>query len=140
MTDDVRMPPGLTVPDHMVGGAGSAEPYLVGGRCESCGDSAFPAPAQCPGCLMSPLRPHALPTQGRLYSYSVVHSGPRGWPVPYTVGYVDLPGDVRVFGHVAQTDEALLRPDLPVRLRLEPVSGDAHRATWIADGEEATDA
>lgn len=129
MTDDTETT-GLVVPAPMVNDSGAGSPRLMAGHCEDCGVSAFPAPAQCPRCLNSPLPQRALPTEGVLYSYSVVHIGPPGWPAPYTVGYVDLPGDVRVFGHVAEVDETLLHPDLAVRLRLEPVNGDSYRATW----------
>lgn len=130
MTGQTPVLRALAVPGSMVDNTDPSTPRLLAGHCEGCRITAFPAPAQCPRCLRSPLPPRALPTEGILYSYSVVHVGPSGWPVPYTVGYVDLPGDVRVFAHVADTDESVLRPDLPVRLDLAAAGDGAYRATW----------
>lgn len=141
MTGPAPVLSALAVPGSMVDSTDPATPRLLAGHCEDCRTTAFPAPTQCPRCLRSPLQPRALPTEGILYSYSVVHIGPRGWSVPYTVGYVDLSGDVRVFSHVAETDEGVLRPDMPVRLDLEATEGDAFRATWRSlDAEAAASA
>jgi uncharacterized OB-fold protein len=103
-------------------------PALVGVRCPDCGLVAFPAPVRCPGCLATSLAPHVLARVGTLYSYATVHVGPPGWPVPYTVGYVDLPDGARVFGHMA--DEWALHPDRPVRIELVEAGPDTYVATW----------
>lgn len=51
---------------------------------------------------------------GVLYSYSAVHvSSTRA--TPYTIGYVDFPGNVRVLASV-RGDRDMLRCDAPVRL------------------------
>jgi uncharacterized OB-fold protein len=105
---------------------------LIGGHCPRCQISIYPAPAQCPGCL-GPLSATALSDTGTLYTYSVVHIGPRGRPVPYTVGYVDLPEGARVFGHIDETDESRLRPGMTVRLRLRECEG-GYRAVWTPLG------
>lgn len=55
--------------------------------------------------------------QGVLYSFSTVHVS-SSWPVPYTIGYVDFPGDVRVLARVRGPDHAL-RCDCVVRLASE---------------------
>lgn len=128
---------GMLVPAHLVDDSGAAQPRLAGGRCAQCDVTAFPPPDQCPRCLAAPLEPQPLSATGVLYSYSVVHVGPSGRDVPYTIGYIDLPGNVRVFGHVDEVDEARLNPDLPVRVKLEKVAGDAYRAVWIAREREA---
>ncbi len=68
--------------------------------------------------------------EGVLYSFSTVHVS-SSQPVPYTIGYVDFPGDVRVLAKVRGTHRAL-RCDCAVRLVsedtewfVEPVAGDA---------------
>lgn len=44
--------------------------------------------------------------EGVLYSFSTVHVSP-SQPVPYTIGYVDFPGDVRVLAKVRGAHHAL---------------------------------
>jgi uncharacterized OB-fold protein len=49
----------------------------------------------CNLCLSSPQEEVSLGNSGRLYAFSTVHvSSSR--PVPYTLGFVDLPSGVRV--------------------------------------------
>ena len=66
--------------------------------------------------------------EGVLYSFSTVHVS-SSQPVPYTIGYVDFPGDVRVLAKVRGPHHAL-RCDGVVRLAseasewfVEPVAG-----------------
>lgn len=60
-----------------------------------------------------------LSQTGRLYSYSIVHSGPKGFRTPYAVGYVDLPEGVRVFAPLTETEG--LELDGPMELTWGPV-------------------
>lgn len=55
--------------------------------------------------------------EGVLYSFSTVHVS-SSQPVPYTIGYVDFPGDVRVLAKVRGSDHAL-HCDCVVRLASE---------------------
>jgi|SRR5690606_15555812 len=55
--------------------------------------------------------------EGVLYSFSTVHVS-SSQPVPYTIGYVDFPGDVRVLAKVRGPHHAL-RCDCVVRLASE---------------------
>ena len=66
--------------------------------------------------------------EGVLYSFSTVHVS-SSQPAPYTIGYVDFPGDVRVLAKVRGPHHAL-RCDGVVRLAsegsewfVEPVGG-----------------
>lgn len=68
--------------------------------------------------------------EGVLYSFSTVHVS-SSQPVPYTIGYVDFPGDVRVLAKVRGPDHAL-HCDCVVRLAsegsewfVEPVAGES---------------
>lgn len=89
---------------------------LIGSRCAACGDTAFPARRVCIDCGGDRLSKVTLPTEGTLYSYSTVRvSAAR--PTPYTLGYVDLAGDVRILAHIVGPEETL-RPDIPVRLTI----------------------
>jgi uncharacterized OB-fold protein len=73
---------------------------LVGGECVECGRKFFPVKQCCPGCGGDQVSAIQLARSGNLYSYSVIHSAPRGFKVPYSVGFVDLEDGVRVFGQI----------------------------------------
>ena len=66
------------------------EPHLVGGRCRVCAALSFPRAVVCTTCLSEDIETVDLGSRGKLYSYSIVHQAPKGWAVPYALGYVDL--------------------------------------------------
>lgn len=37
---------------------------------------------------------------GIVYSFSVIHPNPKSGVQPYSLGYIDLPGPVRIFGRI----------------------------------------
>ena len=91
---------------------------LIGGQCTDCGRRFFPSKQHCPGCGGAEVKPAELSRHGRLYSYSTIHTAPRGFTVPYTVGFVDLNDDVRVFGQIEGGDAGL-----ELDASMEPVLG-----------------
>lgn len=92
------------------------EARLLGCHCPACGERAFPVRAVCPSCGGRELESVALPADGLLYSFSVVHvSASR--PTPYAIGYVDLSDGVRILAQLGG-DAADYHPDMPVRLRV----------------------
>ncbi|MBB6306054.1 Zn-ribbon domain-containing OB-fold protein [Xanthobacter tagetidis] len=104
--------------------AAASGPRLLGGACRACGARSFPRAAVCTDCLSIDVETLALPSEGRLYSYSVVHQAPKGWDVPYVLGYVDLPDGLRVLAHIA-APPAAIAIDQQVRLALGVVGTDA---------------
>lgn len=92
--------------------------FLIGSRCPKCGKQTFPRRTVCDGCGTSGEQESVrLPNTGTLYSYSEIHVAPKVFATPYVIGYVDLPGDVRVFGQVEHS-AAELKPDEPVEVVL----------------------
>ena len=79
-------------------------PRLMGGRCTACGTVAFPPPPVCHNCWSTSIEPASVGTRGTLYSYSIVHIGPKPWRTPYALGYVDMPHDIRVLAHIQAND------------------------------------
>ncbi|MCO6049345.1 Zn-ribbon domain-containing OB-fold protein [Mesorhizobium sp. RP14(2022)] len=80
-----------------------AEPAttLSGCECLECGRRFVPKRTFCTECGSdNRMKDVRVAGPGKLYSYSVVHIAPKGFKVPYAVGYVDLPGDVRVLGQI----------------------------------------
>ena len=55
-----------------------------------------------------------LQGEGAVYSFTVIHPSPKSGEQPFALGYVDLPGPVRIFGRL--------------RGRQRPAIGDRYRA------------
>ena len=110
---------------------GNGEPRLVGGRCGACEAVSFPRAAVCTNCLAEDIASVDLGVQGTLYSYSVVHQAPKGWAVPYALGYVDLPGDVRVLAHLDVRPESIVI-NMPMKLAVGIVGADAAGAQLLS--------
>ncbi len=112
-------------------------PHLIGGRCRDCQALSFPRAAVCAGCLSEEIETVHLASKGTLYSYSVVHQAPKGWLVPYALGYVDLKDDVRVLAHIDVAPDRIAI-GMPLRLAVGLVGADPSGAplssyTFIAD-------
>jgi len=72
---------------------------LIASRNTKTGTLRFPAyPAGSP--LAMGQETVALETGGTVYSYSVIHPNPKSGAQPFALGYVDLPGPVRIFGRI----------------------------------------
>jgi benzoylsuccinyl-CoA thiolase BbsA subunit len=106
-------------------------PHLIGGRCAKCSAVSFPRAAVCTECLSEEVAETELAREGKLYSFSVVHQAPRGWTVPYALGYVDLSDDVRVLAHIDAPAE-LLSIDMPLRLSVGAVGIDTAGAPLLS--------
>lgn len=109
----------LIAPDLIDIGEDGRPRFRVG-RCRACGTLSFPAAPVCGSCLSEDIGIEVAEGAGELYAYSVVHQAPRGWVVPYALGYVDLPNGLRILGHVVG-DFTKLRSGLPVKLGLGTV-------------------
>jgi uncharacterized OB-fold protein len=65
------------------------KPYLIGGRCSTCGYTCFPKKEVCVRCRRNDtmeeikLGPYAI-----LETFAVMQVGPPGFPPPYIMGYV----------------------------------------------------
>lgn len=72
---------------------------LRGSRCTRCGAVVYPFALACYTCRGGELEEHDLPDRGILATYTTVHVS-TSREVPYTIGYVDLQGDVRVLAPI----------------------------------------
>jgi uncharacterized OB-fold protein len=91
----------------------SEHPALLGSRCGDCGRVAFPAQASCAACCSTDVEMEELPRQGKLWTWTVQRFMPKS-PYnsgetqetfqPYGVGYVELPGAIRVEGRLTESD------------------------------------
>jgi uncharacterized OB-fold protein len=106
-------------------------PRLIGGRCGNCQALSFPRAAVCVSCFSEDIEKVQLAEQGTLYSYSIVHQAPKGWAVPYALGYVDLPDNVRVLAHLDAPAEKIAI-NMPMRLSVGVVGADASGAPLLS--------
>ena len=58
----------------------------------------------------------SIDTVGEVYSFTVIHPGAKSGLAPYALGYVDLPGPVRIFGRLRGKD----RPAIGERYEARP--------------------
>ncbi len=100
-------------------------PVLLGSACRVCGTVTFPRQASCPRCTSTDVGEHQLARQGTLWSWTVQRFRPKSPPYvgpeefePYGVGYVELPGEVRVEARLTESDPARLRIGMPMELTL----------------------
>jgi len=101
---------------------------LMGATCAACGLQLYPSLICCPQCGQCEFRASKLPALGRLYTYSVVQTGPKGIEVPYVVGYVELNAEMRVFGRIDVKPEAL---EIGQSLELRVIPADAQASEFI---------
>ncbi|MDB5405253.1 MAG: hypothetical protein JWL84_165 [Rhodospirillales bacterium] len=94
----------ILLPGDALAKGDRGEPLLIGGRCTSCGERMFPRHPVCPSCMGEDIVSETMPRRGTLYSYSVVHVGPKKWNKPFALGYVDLANSLRVFSHLLLAD------------------------------------
>jgi uncharacterized OB-fold protein len=111
----------------------SDAPQLIGSRCRACGIITFPAQDSCPRCAATDMVEQLLSRRGKLWAWttqdfpppSPPYSGPTGADfVPFGVGYVELPGEVKVETRLTESDPDVLVPGMEMELVLVPFRTD----------------
>jgi uncharacterized OB-fold protein len=118
----------------------AGEPRLIGSRCRDCGVVTFPSQGSCPACTSVAVEERLLPRTGTLYTWTVQgfrpkppYAGPEEFE-PYGVGYVELPGEVRVEARLTVADPARLRIGMPMELVIVPFGETVTYAFAPLDG------
>jgi uncharacterized protein len=111
----------------------SDAPQLIGSRCRACGIVTFPAQESCPRCAGTEMDEQLLAPRGRLWAWttqafpppSPPYSGPSGRDfVPFGVGYVELPGEVKVETRLTESDPERLTTGMEMEMTLVPFRTD----------------
>jgi uncharacterized protein len=111
----------------------AAEPQLTGSRCEACGIITFPQQDSCPRCAATTMVEQLLARRGRLWAWttqdfpppSPPYAGPAGKEfVPFAVGYVELPGEVKVETRLTEADPDALTLGMEMELVVLPFRTD----------------
>jgi uncharacterized OB-fold protein len=104
-------------------------PQLIGSRCTACGVITFPRQPSCPRCASLDVEERLLARRGTLWSWTIQCFPPKSPPYvavdpdkfePYGVGYVELPGEVRVEARLTEADPDRLAIGMPMELVLIP--------------------
>ena len=98
----------------------------------------FPRQASCPRCTAVDVAERRLARQGTLWTWTIQcfppksppYAGDAGEFAPYGVGYVELPGEVRVEALLTEADPARLRIGMPMELTLVPAPGAGEAMTF----------
>jgi uncharacterized protein len=125
------------VGDGLIAGSADA-PRLVGSRCRRCGVVAFPRQDSCAACTSDDIEERLLGRRGTLWTWTVQCFPPKSPPyagapddfAPYGLGYVELPGEVRVEARLTEADPARLRIGMPMELVLVPAPGPHGALTY----------
>lgn len=127
----------------------SAGPRLIGSRCEDCGTHTFPAQDGCPRCAGSSAIPVELDRRGTLWTWTIQGFAPKAPPYigptdeafePFGIGYVELPGQVKVEARLTESDPARLRVGMAMELTTIPLAADADGNTLVTYGFRPVDA
>lgn len=104
-------------------------PRLVGSRCRRCSTLTFPAQGSCPRCTSEEVERELLERRGTLWTWTVQVFPPKA-PYrggadfePFGVGYVELPGQLRVQARLTEADPDRLEIGMEMELELIPVPG-----------------
>jgi uncharacterized OB-fold protein len=111
----------------------SDEPQLIGSRCRACEIVTFPSQSSCPRCASTEMAEQLLARQGRLWAWttqnfpppSPPYAGPTGEDfVPFGIGYVELPDEVKVETRLTESDPDALAIGMEMELTLVPFRTD----------------
>lgn len=103
----------------------AAEPALKASRCRECDSWAFPRMSSCRSCGSSTVETAMLPRHGTLWTWTVQRFRPKA-PyrsgdtedtfVPFGLGYVELPGVLRIETRLTEHDPEKLQIGSAVEL------------------------
>ena len=110
------------------------EPRLIGGKCPDCGNVVFPMQKDCPKCTGDRIEQVELSTKGVLWTWTIQGFPPTSPPYigetdpenfeAYGVGYVELPGEVKVEARLTENDPTRLRVGMEMELTVVPLAVD----------------
>ena len=110
-------------------------PHLLGSKCLDCGTYAFPPQSGCQRCSGTNTERTELANRGTLWTWTIQGFPPKSPPfignsdpatfTAFGVGYVELPGEVKVETRLTESDPAKLRIGMEMEMVLDPIAKDA---------------
>jgi uncharacterized OB-fold protein len=110
-----------------------AKPELLGSRCQHCGEASFPAQGDCRSCGGRDTDIVKLGDSGTLWTWTIqsfmpktpYHSNETAETFqPYGVGYVEMPGGVRVEARLKPNQAEQLSIGMAMQLEIEAFRTD----------------
>jgi uncharacterized protein len=112
----------------------SDAPHLIGSKCLECGTHTFPVATGCSRCSSDRLETVELSRRGKLWTWTIQGFPPKAPPFagnadpktfkPFGVGYVELPGEVKVETRLTVSDPSQLQIGMEMELVIEPLTTD----------------
>ena len=94
--------------------------FLIGGKCKSCGDIAYPKRVVCPKCGSQDLEETELSDRGKIYAYTIVQ---QTYPmtllandVPFISAQVVLPEKACILAQIRECDLDKVKVGMDVEL------------------------
>jgi len=103
------------------------KPQLIGSKCPNCGEVFFPVNSVCVNCQSQAMNDIKLSRRGKVYSVSTVMLPPPQWykgPVPFDLGYVELPDGVMIWTRLMGSGAGSFRIDQEVELDIDVMQVD----------------
>jgi uncharacterized protein len=103
-------------------------PYLVGSKCNECGNVTFPKRSVCPRCVKpGTMEEYHIYGKGKLNTFSIVNAALPGFKAPSIQAYVDLADGPRIWSLITgiDPDDTSLRIGMELELVVEKVRNDA---------------
>ena len=103
------------------------KPQLVGSKCSDCGEVFFPVNPVCNNCQGQTMKDIKLSRKGKIWSYTTVMLAPPAYkgPVPFDLGYVELPEGVNVYTRFLGAGHGTFKIGQEVELDIDVMQTDA---------------
>jgi hypothetical protein len=102
---------------------------LLGTHCENCKGDYFPQTHLCPKCRRKgKLSAKLMPRTGKIYSWSKLTSGPKGFEsqTPYFLGMVELDNGVKLLTQIVDSTDDAVTIGAPVEMMFRRVQSGEH--------------
>lgn len=100
---------------------------LLGVKCRKCGKHFIGKRMVCPNCGSRELEQIQLSRTGKIYSYTVVYTPPRGRENygPYIMAIVELDDGARVMSEVVDIDPSEVKIGMPVEMLFRKIGEES---------------
>lgn len=97
-----------------------------GTKCKKCGHVIYPPRGRCDRCGSDEFTSYKLPERGKILSFSVVRSPPRGFEklAPFLLGIVELEDGTRVTSQITDAGPRDISIGMPVEAVFRKISED----------------
>jgi uncharacterized OB-fold protein len=99
---------------------------LEGSKCTKCGNIIYPQRARCVKCGSSSIALYQLPEKGKLLSFTVVRSPPRGFEktMPFVLGIIELEDGTKLTTQITDVLPGEVAIGMPVEAVFRKISED----------------